>query len=720
MLRFVTRAVASLCLHESPTPRSFSGGSTASRVWALLLLLLALLLPRVVLAERPMIPPGREQEILALFEPHALQDELAPGWKLHSFAIDRATIDVWLAGPEGAFAKLTLDHPEYGPEGARQLQGFSLAIVAEPPGSEAAIAELIATIERNDHGQFWQRDVVYGREHKMPPPRELGIEMLRQWALDGLLWLSLFTLVLLVLVVHTLRGSEPWMKWALLAIVAAGVLVRLLLSREIALEVWPYDRFVITANRLFEGPGLALVHPGPVHASEVLTTSTLVLAMMAPPAIFVHARYLLDDHRAALIAAGVIAFLPMHVRFSYSDVAYIPSITASAMLFTLTYVAVRERSQVLGWFAVVSVGLVLAVVFWMRPLNIMHYALLLSAPWVNHGIYSDKLAPNWPRAVVAFVIMTLVTVLYGIPWLLEGYSQQVREGLSFETLISAVKILFSVRMNTLINPEFTPPGLSVLAVFGAVDLWRRGKRRLFSFLVVWLLAGLVAHAYVSPQSEYMQARYHLHLIVPFAMLCACGFEAALRWLTSNRARKPWLTGYRYPAAIALLIAYLCASPLLHARFIRNVETNDSREWLFVHSLREQIPDECTIIEYVGLAAGSRFNRVGTYTVGGTSFVRWYVYPVSWADPDQPPLPDDVLALLEQPPECLYWYEGLPCFGDKRADQAKAPACQAIEELVALEQVASTSFESVPYDENLADGLGDIQQIELTLYRVYPR
>lgn len=701
-------------------PRAAMFARVSARTWALLLLLIALLLPRVTMAGRPVIAPDREQEILALFEPHALGDELAPGWTLHSFSIDSATIIIWVAGPDETYAQLALDHPDYGPEHAQQLEGFALSVVERPAGSEAAIDELVATIDRNDDGEFWQREVLYADEPRKHPFHLAAFLQLREWLRDGIVLLAAFTVVLLVFVRHNLKGTAPWMKWTLLAIVIGGVVTRLLLSPWVALEAWPYSRFLISGRLVFLGPALAAWHPEPAWATETITGSTLALAMLAPPAVFVHARYLLDDHRAALIAAGIIAFLPMHVRFSYTDVSYIPSVTLSAMLFTLTYVATREPSKWLGWFAALVIGFPLALVFLLRPLNIMHVGLLMTVPWVNQGIYTEKLAPKWPRVAVAFTIMTLVTAFGGIPWLLEDFGDQVREGLSFQTLISAVSVLFSPRMNALINFEFTPPGLTVLAALGSVDLWRRGKRRLFSFLVLWLLGGLAAHAYVVPYSEYMQARYHLHLIVPFLMLAACGFEVTLRWLAAHREHKAWLAGRRYPAVIALVVTYVAASPLLHMHFIRNTEFNDMREWLFVHSLREQIPAGCDVIEFGGRGTGSQLARVGTYVQKGVVQSRWHALEIPMPAPGEPEIPDEIRALLNDPPECLYWYEGLPCFGNKELHEPKAAVCDAIEGFVQLEEVASTEFESRIYDENLGYGLGDIEHVKLTLYRAYPR
>ena len=176
MLPLVTRSSAAALPRADIHPRA------SARVWALLLLLITLLLPRVTTAARPVIAPGREQEILALFEPHALGDELVPGWTLHSFSIDSATIIVWIAGPDDDHAQLTLDHPDYGPEHAQQLEGFALTVVEQPSGSEAAVAELIAIIDRNDHGEFWQREVLYADEPRDHPFNSAGFTLLRDWS----------------------------------------------------------------------------------------------------------------------------------------------------------------------------------------------------------------------------------------------------------------------------------------------------------------------------------------------------------------------------------------------------------------------------------------------------------------------------------------------------------------------------------------------------------
>jgi hypothetical protein len=697
--------------------------------WGLLALgivLLMLLIPRVSFASRPVIPTGREDRIAALFVPHALGDELSPGWVLHSFHIETATVHLWIAGSDQVYAHLTLDHLDEAPADSLALSSFALTVLEQPPGSEAAVAELIAVIGRNDDGSFWRtsaKQIESRRKHRFEDELGPGVKYLlsqvSSWAKDGIALLIAFTLVIAMLVVHKLRGAEPWMKWSLLAIVLVGVVLRLTLSPHVGLEAWPYTRFMAPARLILNGPGLELLHPGPAWASETLTTTTLILALLAPSAVYVHARYLLDDHRAALVVAGIIAVLPMHLRFSHSDVAFIPSITVSSIVFALIHVATRDSSKLLGWFAVVVVGFPLALVYLVRPLNIMYFALLIATAFVNHGVKGRKHDVEKIRVAVVFSIVTAVTMFGGVPWLLESFGREVGEGLSLRTLGSALAVVASPRMNALLHPGFTPPGLMALAVIGAVDLWRRGRRPLFWYLVSWLLGFLVAHAYAVPTSPYMQARYHLHLIVPFVMLAACGVDATLRWLAAARAR-PLLVGRRYPAVIGLLVTYIGASPLIHLHFIRKTDFNEMREWLFVHTLRERIPARCDVIEFIGDTADPRMRRVGAYTRAGAPRSLWRVHEIASATQGEPEIPDDVRALLEDPPECLFWYEGLPCFGNKPIGLDKAAACQAVERSVVLEKVMGVEFDSNVYDENLGKGLGVDSRIGLSLFRVHRR
>src|SRR5690606_25910721 len=146
--------------------------------------------------------------------------------------------------------------------------------------SEAAVAALSEAIERNDQGKFWRSKVTYAEPSETIWSRRL--ERLRdgaiadrirtwsgKWGQDGLVLLTLFTLGLLGLVIHKLRGAARWMKWTLLAIVLGGAALRLTVSPEVGLEAWPYTRFLLLSRWVYDGPTLAALDLGPVWMSSV-------------------------------------------------------------------------------------------------------------------------------------------------------------------------------------------------------------------------------------------------------------------------------------------------------------------------------------------------------------------------------------------------------------------------------------------------------------------
>lgn len=655
-------------------------------------------------AARPVIPPEREAEVQALLGPQRLGDELVPGWRLHSIAIERATIRVWVAGPDERFAELTLDHPDYAPPGSRTLESFALTVIQRPPGSEAALAELLAALERNDDGKFWAEHGAIAEQGE-PDARFPG--GLLGWAFDGLLMFLVLAGVAGVLLWQALRHAPRPIAGALLAVVALGIVLRLGLAPEATLEPWSYTRFMVVARMIYEGPALAWLHPGPVYVTSVVTATVLACSLVAPIPVFSMARYLLDSDRAALTCAGLVAVLPLHIRFSHGDVSSMPSLTLIALAFGMIQAGAREPK--LRWLLAMLplIAAPLLLIFLLRPLNIMCAPLLLATLFIDRGVGAER-PPVATRRILAICgVIAALTVGFGVPHLLAEFGQQVREGLSLATLGSALRVLFSFEFNALLNPRFTPPGLTVLAVVGVVDLVRRKRWRLVVFLVGWLLGSLATHAYVVPKSPFMQARYHLHLVLPFVCLAACGVEALLVRLRGHRGER----------ALGLaLLGYLLASPLIHVGFIRDVGFNDQREWAWVHGLRETIPKECTIVEYEGRGAGARFARVGAHVVDGMPRRRWKVIAVPEPEEGEDLLSEEVRRLLREPPDCAYWYEGLPCFGIRPPQTKIAPVCAALRELVAVEELERIEFVSRPYDENLAQGLGEEERIVLRLSR----
>jgi hypothetical protein len=679
------------------------------RVGLVGLVLLAIWLgwPAPASAERPVIPPGREPEILALFEPHALGDELTPGWTLHSMSVDKATVIIWVAGPHEAFAKIMLDHPDYGPRGAEPLPSFAWSVAESSPGAEPALAQLRGRIAANDDGRFWTSTPIADAGVVVEDVRARAV---MGWLRDGLLLALGLLAVLGMLLRDTLRDERAWLKWALLGIVIVGALLRFVLPIRVSMDPWSYTRVLVVAQLVYAGPLLAALHPGPLYLSELLHGTSLVLSILAPLTLYPHARSVLLDSRAAIVAAGLLAVLPMHLRFSASDTGFMPMITLASLAFAASYSALHDPRRGRAAVLMVSVPVLVALLFLLRPLDAIYVPLLLGLPFIGQGVHDDRPRPSRVRVALLGLVLLAVTLAVGVPHLLGKHGHDISAGLDVETLRSALGVLLSVRWNALLNPSFTPPGLLLLAVLGAWDLARRRRLRLLGYLLAWMLAFLVVSAYVVPREPLMQARYHLHLVTPFLLLAAVGVDAGLRQLAT-------LGVTRRRVVVGVAAAYLAASPLLHLRFIRDAEFNEMREWMFVHELRERIEPGCVVLEHTGMGTDSRMERVGAYIEAGMPRQRFTHISLASDDEGQQ-LSDEALAVLRDPPECLYLLHALPCFSAKRDEQSIAPVCHDAIGWLLHEEVARVGFESRVYDENLGAHLGEVRWIELALFRLW--
>lgn len=108
----------------------------------------------------PVIEPGREGDVLGLFTPYSLGQEIAGGYRLMRVRIEPTYIHVDLEGAGGQRAALSLHHPENAPEGSQRVGSFAVAVGsgALDPGSESgkAIARLLDAVRHNDRGSFFR------------------------------------------------------------------------------------------------------------------------------------------------------------------------------------------------------------------------------------------------------------------------------------------------------------------------------------------------------------------------------------------------------------------------------------------------------------------------------------------------------------------------------------------------------------------------------------
>jgi len=617
-------------------------------------------------AQAHAIGPGNEARVLALFVPYTLGGEVAAGHRLWGVSIERARVKITLRAADGSEATLALQHPDDTLRSDARTESFAVVYGAEP-GSAAMAARraLVTAITRHDAGDFWSETAGTTTEATMPVH-------------DGLLQIAFLALLSLFLAGRLLAGESRWLAGGLVAVVVAGALVRLALSPQTFLGAWPWSRLYPHARAVAEGPWLTALaeHFGrTVYLTDVMLWTSFAYAVLMPVALFAHATYLLKDARAGLAAAFAVAFLPQHIRFSISEDGFVGSLLLTSLAFALIHGFLRDRSRVLRWLLLLALPAVLYPGYLLRPLNILFIVVYAAAIVALHG----ESAPRLRRGVALAVVLAVGAA--ALVRFAAQHEQTVTQITPLAWFENVLRVLVVPRLLVLTDPTSTPPALLVLAVVGAVLTWRAGERRLVAYLLGWLLLFVVAHAVVVQDS--MQARYHLHLVVPFLLLGALG---ATR--TDARHRR-WL---------ALAGVTIAAAPWLHHGFLADVGYTEQREYAFVRRARDLVPEGCTVLEYTGGRRDAhelRFARIGQLarTDGAQRFRTVGIFPDGRTGENQP----DLDALLADPPRCLYLYEGLACSAWRAPGEDYAAGCLALRARLRATPVSAASAPVRLYD-----------------------
>mgnify|MGYP001191739566 CR=1 FL=1 len=522
---------------------------------------------------------------------------------------------------------------------------------------------------------------------------------------------------------------DPWqVAAALVFIVALGLAVRLRLAVAAPMNAHPFTRLIPQAMDLLRGPVVSWL-TGRWHLTVYFTDfqgwMNLALSALMPLVFFTHARLLFDDARKALVAAALMALLPMHVRFARSDVIFLLSLVNSSLTFATIYGALSDPSR--AWRLACSLALpILSVATYLsRPENYV-FALL------DLGALTLYLRGGIPRLRVAFAAVAIAGAAgYAVVTdLLTRYRQNVSEGLSLRTLVEAWEIATDLQYNTLINAAMTPPPIPALALVGVVTLWRSGERRKAAFLVGWLVSFFVVNSYVRAPTVMMQARYHLNLVSPLVLLAAAALPAARR-----------LPEFAQGA----LAAWLALSPLLHRDFIRDVDFTEAHEHAFLRRHRHLLTPRCAVLEFgpafdlpaarytLGLRAPRMSLAVRDGVTGEAEGVQIGAFPPR-GGPDTPE--DFVLsaAFVARPPGCAYYYESAACWTHGPSPGVMAPVCEAMHRHFRLTLVGEERHALRPLDDIIAvraytapDGSRSMRRVarddrgvRLALYRVEAR
>lgn len=603
-------------------------------------------------ADEHALGPERQADVLALLAPYALGAEVADGFVVWGVALERTQVALTLRHPDGTEAQLRFAHPDDAKDVAWRSASFALeAPGAIPERAQPAVARLVEAIQRNDRGGFWPppRDAAPRDEHDGVPPQSAPAKDSHasrpvDWGpLDGVAFFLVLVFVALVLSVRHLKDGPRWMAAVLGGSVVVGALWRLWLAPPTFLGAWPWRRLYPNVGAVAEGrwlPWLAERLGATLHLTDVSLWTNYAYAVVMPLVLFAHGAYLLRSARGGLWAAVPIAFLPQHIRFSRCEDGFIPSLVLTSLALALIHGWLREPSRWVRWLCLGVLPFILYPGLLLRPLNLLFVAVYVAAVLLLH----EEEVPR-RRRVLGLAVVLVVGAAAAVTFA-RMQAERVAAVLEIGWLPRVLYVLLNPRMLVLDDPTRTPPLLIAMAVAGGVVGWRAGKRRLVQFLSAWLLLFLVAHGVVS--QETMQPRYHLHLVVPFLLGSLALVHPNPAWWSSGKRRAALAVG-----ALSLLLA-----PLLHARFITDVDYAELQEYRFAREARPLVPLGCTVVEYVGGTRGDnlgpRFHRLGE-RIGAPGVSDFVV--VELTDED---LPGRLDGLAARPPACLFVYDGISC------------------------------------------------------------
>ncbi|MEY3011347.1 MAG: hypothetical protein RIT45_82 [Pseudomonadota bacterium] len=650
----------------------------------------------------PIITPGQESALQALVAPWQDGGAAAAGFRWDGVRVDqfracylfsRAEVvrEFCLVSPSAA-AKVAPETPGRPlPSGAALISPKAGALDAD------ATALLDATTERmRANGEailptMWS--LVEEVQQAVMAPHLLQ---------DPLLWPLALAFWLLLVSARSIRDLPgrgwPW----IFGLLAAAAWLRWTISVEAPMTAWSWTRWTRGASTAMNSPilGAVLDETHWVWADHLQSTVMRTAAVATPLAILGHSRKVFGHSVPALAAAVLLVTSPHHLRFSASDVQFIPSMLWSSCTFLFLYELLELRRWLPRLLGLVGFVPLLVTTLTARPLNLFYAPLLLLAL----AMAAQHAQPRWRQIIGAVIVAAAGWVTFS---LLTRQTEAVHGALQPSVVEGALTLLLRPDYDPLLFFRLTPPVWFPLIVAGAFAMVGLGEgstepqiaRRRGLWLVGWLLGFIVLHGVVVVEEPLNNARYQLHSLPAMAMLAGVGF-----W-------RLWHRGGRARAMAAFCGVLALAAPWMHEAAIRDVDFVTQRERALLTAFRTEVPPECTMLEvYTGRpdheepgAAEPPPSKVARPALR----VRGFRTPKpAWQQrtlDGHRPLDDETRALLTKPPRCLLFFESVDCAVGPGQPGVR-PTCREVLDAAHWEVLREDAFPARIYDEGLVHHL----------------
>lgn len=704
---------------------------------------------------------GHEREVMALLAPWQLGQSATQGWTLQGAAVEQDRICYEMAaGPRVRVCLLRDERAATLDDGTLQQSlagGYVLAARPTAGQDPAVVRTLLAAVSaritenRTQVGLdgLWKVPLRVQRRPAAPAQQGLLESEEAQRILDIALWLPLLALWLLVATARAVRDLPgrgwPWV----LGLLAFSAWTRATLPVQAPMTAWSWTRMTNVGRAVMDSPLINnwLADHGGVFVDDAHSLVMRVVSTLTPLALLGHARKLLGDSRAALLAALLLAASPHALRFAAADDQFTPSMLFSCSAFFFLYTALEAEA----WWHRALRMVVLLPLLWLaltaRPLNLVYVPLMLAALAI-----AAQGSSRGYRLVLGAEVLAMGSVVL---WrLVHDEGGAVSDGLSLRTLQEGWSLFLSSDYNPLLFWRLTPPAWTVLIVLGSATLL--GRRwpalqpeialRRGIWLVAWVVGFIVLHGAVLAPEPMNNARYQLHSLPAMAIAAGAGLWAWwLAWRDEGKRR--WL--------VAAVLSLCLGAPWLHREAIAETRFDVMQEWLFLRDLRDRgprdgsLPRGCTVVEILrprdghafsklqrlGMRMGDRdgeqlwktpdiqrFTEANALMVTSTGVARAaQSMQNQTADRVEKHAEWSALSasgrqLLDRPPRCLAFYEGPEC-ATGPGDTQRHPLCRQVLASGNWSLLAQTQVIAPIYDRGLTWHLRDHQDpINLRMWR----
>lgn len=515
----------------------------------------------------PVIEPGRETEIRALFAPYVAGEPFpeAAEWTFRSIAVEQSVIKAKIEGPGGAEAFLVLEPRVCKPTQPGSSKSF--ALTQEGASSEAAKARLDALAKAvlehdRSEGGFYRSWLQVVRQKPGEDPREVdesaqhGLDPVFVWSeLNGtnlglILILALGLLALLIdapwLVRETLTFREGGGRVALIlaGITLVGAVLRLVVEPSFIREAyalpnvaWVLDGVPISSalDEYPLGPNIMNAVVGNLlsdDAYEGWFRAHLFFGIATIPAAYL-VGYGLQRRRAmGLVAAALLAFWPQHIRLSTSESVHVDFLFWGFIALAMVLLAARN-GRFTSFVAACAATVAAAIMRPEAPLIMLGLVVLALAHGDGIRRALATLKGLLPRLLVVAVLVwlvypTLMTILGSSSTQHFAPGSKTGEGVSLETFVRVFRLLtWPDGENGVFDPLTTPIWLYPLMWYGAITAWKQGLKGLVIGLAVLFFTYLILFSGMPPAvTVWKMGRYHATLLFAALPLATLGVWAA--------------------------------------------------------------------------------------------------------------------------------------------------------------------------------------------------